>query len=368
MNWNRLRGDFPVTRNWAYLDHAAGGPIPKPVYEAAFRMFYDTLHFGDLHWGKWLKERESIRAKAARFIQADPEEIAFVHSTSEAMNLIADLIAREGTILTNSLEFPASTLPWLYRRAKVVFQKPQGGKIELETLRERLRPKVKTILTSHVQYQNGFRQDLPALGKIKGNRYLVVNATQAFGYLPIRVKDWKIDFLCSNSYKWLMAGYGGGILFVKKPWLRKFKPAFVGWRSMRFPERHDNRRVDLKSGASRYEYGCPSFLSIFSLGAAVDYLERIGIDRIERRVLGLTDTLIERLQNLGLEIASPLERKYRSGIIVFKTPEAEKICRWLLKRKIYVSPRGEGIRVAPHFYNNEADIDRLIEALKRYAH
>lgn len=363
--WDKLRQDFPITERWTYLDHAAAGPVPKPVYDAVRGKFWDAVHHGDVHWHGWLEKREAIRGKFARFLHADPDEIAFVHSTSEAMNLVADLIGREGRVLANTLEFPSSTVPWIHRRVPVKFLRPKQGKIEPERIRGNLAG-IKTIVTSYVQYQNGFRQDLEKVGNMKAGRFLVVNATQAFGVLPLDVRRWKADFLCAAAYKWFLAGYGGGLLYVKKKWLRKYKPSFAGWRSRVPEENFDNRSVKLRPEASRYEYGCPTLPVIFAMGASLDYLTRIGMEAIEQRVLDLTDYAIERLRDLGLEIMTPLERKYRSGIVVFKVNEAARVVKRLLKKRIFVSPRGAGIRIAPHFYNNFSDVDRFIKTLKDF--
>lgn len=355
--WHKIRDDFPILKKAVYLDHASGGPIPKPVYEKVLRYYKEHYEEADFAWNKWIDRREEVRAKAARFIHAEPAEITFIQSTSQGMNLIAELLAGQGEVLTNTCEFPSSTLPWIWRRSKIVWQKPENERIKLETLKSLLPPSVKTIVTSFVQYATGFRQDLGALGQIKGERFLVVNASQGLGALEVDVSRWNVDFLCSNGYKWLMAGYGSGILYTRKKWLSAFRPDSVGWRSMKDPERMDNQRLDLKNEASRYELGCPSFPAIFALGAAVDYLSEIGIQKIEKRILGLTDFLIQGLEKLGLEVISPCEPQHRSGIVVFKSKEAEKVRHLLLRKKIYVSVRGAGIRVAPHFYNSFEDLE-----------
>lgn len=361
--WQKLRKDFWIGRNGIYLDHAAGGPVARPVLEKIQTHQKEVAAHADFAWIKWVGQREEARRTVARFINADPEEITFVTSTSQGMNHIAALLASQGKVLTNASEFPSSTLPWIWRKAKMIWQKPAAGKIELSTMLSLLKPSVKTIVSSYVQYSTGFRQDLEAVGRLKGNRYLVVNATQGFGALPVDVKKWHADFLCTNSYKWLMAGYGGGIFYIRKKWLAKFKPDFVGWRSMRDPEAMDNRRVDLKPDASRYELGCPPFPMILGVAAACNYLIQIGMKKIEERILELTDFAIAGLQKRGFEILSPLERKYRSGIVVVKVPEPEKIWKRLLHKKIYVSPRGGGLRLAPHFYNTFEEIETFVKEL-----
>lgn len=375
VNWSKIRKDFPITKRFTYLDHASASPMPAPVYQAV-RRYYDELSgFADFSWNRWVARREEVREKAARFIHAEPDEIAFTASTSHGMSLIVDLIADQGGILTNDLEFPATTIPWVYRKSKLKFLKSERGRIPLSLMKRNLTPKIRTILTSFVQYQTGFKQDLESIGQMKGSRFFVVNATQGFGYLPIDVKRARIDFLVTNSYKWLMAGYGGGILYVNRKWIKKFKPSSAGWRSVQHPEEFNNRKAVLKREASRYEFGCPPFPHIFAIGAALDYINEIGLSNAAARIHSLTQHLIDRLKVLGLEILSSLNPEDRSGIVVFSLParnaegpegiqNTEKLTNQLLARRIYVSPRGGGVRVAPHFYNSEEDIDRLVEALK----
>jgi selenocysteine lyase/cysteine desulfurase len=359
--WKAIREDFPITKHAVYLDHASGGPIPRPVFEK-IKTYYEThLTRADFAWGEWIRQREAVRKKAADFIHANPSEITFIQSTSQGMNLIAEMLWREGAVLTNTSEFPSSTLPWIWRRAKMIFQKAEMGEISPLKLKILLSPSVKTIVTSFVQYATGFRQDLETLGKIKGNRFLVVNATQGFGAFPIDVEKSRIDFLCTNSYKWLMAGYGGGVLYIRKKWLPRFQPSSVGWRSMKEPERMDNRRVDIKNDASRYEMGCPSFPTIFGVGAAIDYLSSIGMEKIQTRILELTDFAIRGLEKKGYEVISPRRKENRSGIVVFKVKNPDRVWKSLLAKRIYVSPRGEGIRVAPHFYNTFEEIETFLK-------
>lgn len=364
VDWGEIRKDFPITERFTYLDHASASPIPRPVYECMLQYYKELGGFADFSWNRWIKRREEVRKKIAVFLGACPQEIAFTSSTSHGMNLIAELIHDKGMVLTNTLEFPATTVPWIHREAKIKFLKPKSGAVSTEAIREHLTPNIKTILTSFVQYQTGFRADLEAIGRIKGNRFFVVNATQGFGYLPIDVKAAKIDFLATNSYKWLMAGYGGGILYMNEHWIHKFQPASAGWRSVPEPELFDNRQVVLKPSAARYEYGSPPFPHIFAIGAALDYILGIGIENVWQRIKFLTGILIQELQKYDFEIFSPLDSEARSGIVVFGVKNADKLTNQLLARRIYVSPRGGGIRIAPHIYNTEEELLSFVKALR----
>lgn len=362
--WKKIRKDFPITRAHLYLDHAAGGPVPAPVQARIQETLKENAREADFAWPRWMKRAEYYRLLAARFLNAEPEEIAFTHSTSQGMNAVAEMIADEGAVLTNTSEFPSSTLPWVWRKTRMIYQEPEAqGYLSLSKMKTLMAPRVKTLLTSYVQYATGFRQDLPGIGKMKGSRYLVVNATQALGAFPVDVRAWKADFVCANSYKWLMAGYGGGLLYVRKPLLKKLKPASIGWRSVKNPDAMDNRNTDLRDSAARYEFGCPSFLTIFSVGAAIEYLLSIGMEKISARILELAAYAGERLQARGFEILSPEEDRFRSGIVIVKVDQPQIIWKRLLAQGIFVSPRGGGLRLGPHFYNTHEEIDAFVQAL-----
>ena len=364
VNWLAVRRHFPITDRCTYLDHASCGPMPKPVLCEVLRYYRELEGDADFSWPRWIKRREEVRQKVAKFIHASSDEIAFTASTSQGMNFIAELIAGEGIALANTLEFPATTVPWIHRGTTVQWIEPRGGIVSPAQVASHLKPKIKTILTSYVQYQNGDRQDLEAIGAIKGNRFFVVNATQGFGYLPIHVNRARIDFLATNGYKWMMSGYGSGILYVNRRWLKRFRPSSAGWRSVEHPERFENRSAVLKREASRYELGCPPFPHIFAIGAALDFFREIGFSNIEKRILHLTHVLTEELKRSHVRILSPSEPARRSGIVTFEAANARHVVKRLGAKRIYVSERGGGIRVAPHMYNTESDLLRFVKALK----
>ncbi len=366
INWDKIREDFPVAKNYVSLNNAAGNVVPKQVFDEVMKYWNDTLYSADCFWEEWLKKVENVRKDAAKFINAKPEEIAFTHSTSEGMNNIAHMIANEGSIITNNLEFPSSTLPWINRKANVVFVEDKNGKILIEDIRKSLNQDAKTIVTSHVQYKNGFRQDLEALGKLTKEKELnfVVNTTQSLGAMCFDVKRFNVDFMACSGLKWTLSSYGIGLLFCRSGLLPKYNPPFVGWLGVNHVERFENKMLELASTAKKFEMGSMHYPNIFGLGAAVNYLQNIGIKSIEERIFYLTDYLVDKLQSFNLSISTPLEKQYRSGIIVFRTNKADEIVKKLAEKRILVSPRGEGIRVSPHFYNNEADIDALIKNLK----
>lgn len=368
-NWEKLREDFVITKKYSYLANAAASPIPKPVCDKAITFYNDVLNYGDIFWDCWLEEIEQTRIEYAKFIGADSKEIGFTHSTTEGMNIIAHMLSHKGKVISNELEFPSSTLPWLNIGADICFVRARDGRILKEDIVNNINDKTKTIVTSHVQYSTGFRQDLAELGNLTKQKglYLVVNPTQSIGALYFDVKEFGIDFMASDGHKWIMSSYGVGVIYIRKRFLdnlKDFKPPFFGQLGQKHRNTFNNMKLDISESASRFELGSPHFPNIFGLNAAIKYISKIGVIEIEKRILYLTRYLIEKLQALNLCILSPMEEKYRSGIVVFKADNAKVIIRKLEKEMIIVSARGGGIRVSPHFYNNEEDIDRLISALK----
>jgi selenocysteine lyase/cysteine desulfurase len=182
------------------------------------------------------------------------------------------------------------------------------------------------------------------------------------------VQDFNIDFMASNGHKWILSSFGIGAIYIKKEYLEdleRFKPPFYSQLGQKQTEIFDNKKIDMSNTASRFELGSPHFSNILCLKSAIEYITKIGIEQIEKRILYLTEYLVEKLREFKVEIISPLEEeKGRSGIIVFKERNAQEIVRKLERRRIMVSARGDGIRVSPHFYNNENDIDRLVSELK----
>ena len=370
-HWNRLREDFPVTKKYSYLANAAISPIPTQVQNAVSDFYKDSMTYGGTHWQKWIGCIEEARRIYAAFIGARVEEIAFTHSTSEGMNIIAHLLAHRGHAISNDLEFPSSNLPWINRGADMTIVPSQNGMVPIELIRKAIQRKTRKIITSHVQYSTGFKQDLETLSKIcaEKNLYLVVNATQSIGALNFDVAKFGVDFTVANGHKWLLSSFGIGTLYIQSKLLDKelgLNPPFFSQFGQANKERFDNMEIRMSKNASKFELSTPHFPNVIALLTAVKYISKISILRIEERIRYITQYLIDRLAELKIQILSPLKNIHRSAIIVFKSRSPEHLTAYLGKRRIIVSARGGGIRISPHFYNDEGDIDRLIVALKSY--
>jgi cysteine desulfurase/selenocysteine lyase len=360
--WDDVRDDFPGLAGKTYLNAAAASLIPRPVREAASAFYREIEEGGDRHWDAWMERREAVRSKVARFVGAEPGEIAFVPNTSTGVNLIADLLEGDGPVLSDELEFPTVTLPWIHRGVVVRFVAAVEGVLRLESFTEGEAPRTATIAISHVQFSNGCRQDLDAFGRIKGSRRLVVCGSQSVGAFPVDVKRSRIDALATAGHKWLGAGYGAGFCYVSQALLDARPPRAIGWMSGDDPYAFDNRRIRVLRSNARTEVGCPPFAAIFALGAAVDYLSGIGVDRIAERVLALNMYLTSRLGRESFEVLSP-GGEHRSGETLVRLPDPGSASAFLAARGVHVTRKPEGVRISTHFYNDEKDVDACVDAL-----
>jgi selenocysteine lyase/cysteine desulfurase len=366
VDWKEIRSYFPAATNFTYLNPAGGAPMSAQAVAEGKRFYDEMLSGGDTFWDEWLERKEEVRKKLAKFINAEPEEMAFTLNTSHGMSQVAAMLEGKGEVITMQDEFPSSTYPWIHRGFKLSFVKPVNGIYRIEDIEKAVTPETRILVSSFVQYNSGFRQDLKALGDFckKKNLIFVVNATQGIGSMPINVKEIQADFLVFTCLKWTLAGYGIGGLFINKQLFGKIKFPAAGWRSDSNPEHMDNQHPNFKTDASETEVGCPHFPCIFALGGALDLLSNIGQENVFNRIMELNTYLEKKLKENNFQIASVLNQTFRSGITVIKIDNAKEIVRKLREQKIIVSARGEGIRISVHIFNNFEDIEKFISALK----
>ncbi|HYW73128.1 MAG TPA: aminotransferase class V-fold PLP-dependent enzyme [Pyrinomonadaceae bacterium] len=366
-DWSAIRTRFPVTERFAYLNSAAAGPLSVASQAAAAGYYEKMMRDGDVHWNRWLADREAVRHKIAAFINAEPEEIALTTNTSQGINVIVDALEGRGEVISSELEFPVTTLPWMHRRIPVHRLPPIAGEVRLEEIERAMQqPRTGIIALSHVQFSNGFRIDPEAVGNLKGNHAFVLNASQSAGAFAIDVQRMKIDALCATGHKWLLSGYGSGFVYLSRELLNESMSRAIGWLSVEdpFAMRNDEFRPR-HDAAARVELGCPPFAGIFSLGASLDLINEAGIESIQPRVLELNRYLTSRLAEAGWEVLSPLrDEAMRSAETLVAVEQPHEVARKLFQSGVLVTEKPEGIRVATHFFNNEDDVERLIAALR----
>ncbi|MGD8565650.1 MAG: aminotransferase class V-fold PLP-dependent enzyme [Candidatus Bathyarchaeota archaeon] len=366
-----IRNQFPITKNKIFLNHAGQSPLPKNVADIIHQYVNDISGLGStsIEW------EDGGKSYFAELIGAKTKEIAFIENTSLGLNIAANVLdySPGSKIVTTDLEYPSVVYPWLRKRLGVAvdYIKNINGKIMIEDVEKAVDDKTRALVISHVEYANGFRHDLKALGEIAHDHgaYLIVDAIQSTGAVQVNVVQDEVDFLAASCYKWLLGPPGAGYLYVREDLIDQFEPPLVGWASVKKQvfetiDFFDIWKLELSDSACRYEIGCPSFISLTGAKEAIKILLKYGMKKIERRILSLTAYLIDLINDLGLTLQTSEEQQHRSGIVNFIVKDPLKAVEKLSEKGIIVAARTHGIRVSPHFYNSEEEIDKLIEEIK----
>jgi cysteine desulfurase / selenocysteine lyase len=367
VDWESVRAEFPVVESYAYLNSAGAGPVARGTSEAAARFYLETEESGDRLWEAWLARRERARETVARLINAEPDEIAFTTNTSTGMNLIVDALEGVGRVVSCGLEFPVTTIPWMHRGVGVRLLEAPGGVLRAEeVIAAARREDAGVICLSHVQYSNGARMPIEEIGANKGSSYFVVNASQSAGVFPIDVKRMGIDALCATGHKWMLAGYGSGFAYLSRELLEGTRPRAVSWMSVEDPFAMRNDSYELRAdAAARSETGCPHFAGIFALGEAARRLSELGAETVERRALDINRRMTGRLTEAGWKVLSPLaDERARSAETLVAAEDPRATVKHLSRRRVAVTIKPEGFRAATHFFNDDSDIERLVNALE----
>ncbi len=372
MSLTKYRMEFPITLKQCYLNHAVLAPLPLRVVKSMQKWLIDRAENGSLSFPMWVEQAKSTRIKLARLINAKPEEIAFVKNTSEGIILAAESIPwQQGdNIITVKGEFPANVYPWLNLARSGIetrFVQPIEGRILIDDILKQIDFRTRLLSVSFVEFNTGLRNDLQTLGEICAVKgiYFFVDAAQGLGALNLDVRKTRISFLSANSGKWLLGPGGIGVFYCNEEILAQLIPANIGWKSVKNAGSHIEYDLDPLPSAARFEEGSLNMPGIYGFGAALELLLEIGIEAIEQRILNLTDYLINQLQNKDYHVLSLVEPSERSGIVVFKSNKhsAQELYKKLEHANVITSMIGESIRISPHFYNTEEEIDRLIKAL-----
>jgi selenocysteine lyase/cysteine desulfurase len=281
------------------------------------------------------------------------------------MNVIVDALEERGEVISCELEFPVTTLPWMHRRIPVHLVHATNGEIRIDDIRSAMTQHTGVIALSHVQFSNGFRIDLEELGKIKADHALVINASQSAGVFEIDVKRMNIDALCATGHKWMLSGYGSGFVYLSRSLLQQTSSRALGWLSVEEPfEMRNDELRPRHDAAARLELGCPPFAGMFSLGAALELIEQVGLANIQERDLHLNRFLTGKLLENNWKVLSPIQNEgSRSAETLIEIDQPAEMVRALFRRGVIVTEKPQGFRAATHFFNDESDIERLIAGL-----
>lgn len=367
-----IRSRFPVTRNWIYMNHAGIAPISQCVCQAMSDMLRDLTRNGRANLPEWDDVCMRTRAAAARLVGANAADIAFVKNTSEGILTVANGLAwREGdNVVIPDRGFPANVYPWINLGSSGVEVRrvPEvDGRIPLDGLLSAVDDRTRVLSVSSVEFASGFRHDLREIGSFCKARdvFFFVDVIQSLGVLPVNVADAGIDFLSADAHIWLLGPEGIGVFYCSPRARQRLRVVNLGWANVVDPRDFLSYDTTLLPDARRFECGTLNTVGIHGLGAGLELLHRVGIGRIEARVLSLTDRLCAGLEGKGYRVLSSRARGEKSGIVVFHHPRfgTEAVFQALSDARVVCAIRGGRIRLSPHFYNTEEEVDRVLGAI-----
>jgi selenocysteine lyase/cysteine desulfurase len=369
-----IRALFPITEHAIYLNHAAVSPPPLKTIEAIQSQLRDVSENGSVNFRSWIAVKERARQLVAEMLGARPEQVAFTRNTSDGLSTVANgLDWRPGDNLVSFRnEFPSNIYPWLRVRdslgVEVRMCEERDGRIDLDELISLIDARTRIVAISQIQYASGFRADLERLGRAARahDALLVVDVIQALGVTPINAESDLIDVAAAACHKWLLTPEGIGLLYLSSRARERIQPTLVGWISVPNPEDYNNFEQGWNRGTLAWETGTGPASLFYGLQASLDLLNETGIDNIQRYLESLTDRLCEQLRSTSYQVVSSRSPAEKSQIVCLRHTgglTSMNLYSHLKKRNIITAPRGDRLRISPHFYNTAEDIDELVRAL-----
>jgi cysteine desulfurase / selenocysteine lyase len=374
MNIEKIRSEFPVTKKWAYLNHAAVAPLSRPAATAMRRTLRDAEENGMAFIEQWQVLYERTRRVSAQLIGARPAEIALLKNTTEGIITVANGISWQpgDNVVIARGEFPANVYPWLHleqRGVEVHWVEEREGRLHVDDYAAAIDGNTRVLSASSVEFFSGFRNDLKKLGELcaKNNTLFIVDAIQSLGAFPLDVEEFGIDALCADAHKWLLGPEGAAIFYCARRAMPKIQPASIGWASVESAYDFLHYDTALHNDARRYENGTLNTVGIAGMKASIELLLDVGIDKIAKRILHLTDVLCAGLSNKGYSTLSSRTDGEKSGIVTFRHPNkaTADLLAALRDAHIICTERGDHIRLSPHFYNTESEIEAALAVLPR---
>src|SRR5262245_37439987 len=372
-----FRSRFPILKKRVYVNSCSQGALSIDVEEAV-RSYLASWHDDGSPWELWVEQVERLRARFAASIGAHTDEVAVMPSASAGINAIASALDFSGPrthVVVGDFEFPTMAHVWLaqerrgatIRRACAPAAAPET--LPLASYDAVIDERTLIVPATHVCFRNGHRTDIAGLVRLAHARgaHVLLDDYQRTGSGPIDVHALGVDFMVTGCLKYLIAAPGIGFLYVRRDLIERFEPTITGWFGRVNPFAFRIDALDWPSGASRFESGTPPVPSAYAALAALDLLDRVGYGVIGRHVDRLTARFAGAAREAGFAVRTPVEADRRGPLVVVQSGDAPALVQRLAARGIVASCRGNGLRVAFHAYNTDADVDAVLAALQAEA-
>jgi kynureninase len=373
------RDEFPVVGRKAYLISASLGPISTRAraYVDGYLDAWATKGAPDHVWMEDIfPTMAALKRSFAAFAGCDADEVALTTNISIALSTIAsclDLSGERNRVILSELDFPTDGHVWLAwaRRtgAEVVWLRSRDGlTIPLEAYDEAIDERTALVMVNRVLYRSSALVDAKAICAIARRRGALsfVDDYHGLGIVPLDLHDLGCDLYAAGTLKWMCGGPGTVFLYARGELLPTLEPAVTGWFGTREPFSFDTEHLEYHATARRLEHGTPPAPVFYLAQGGLEIIAEVGVPRIRERQGELTDHVIARADAAGLPVRTPRDRDARGGVVnVGVGANAEEICHALLERNVCTDFRGDGLRISPHFFTTEEDVDRCFEELAR---
>lgn len=369
---------FPILQNKRYFNTCSVGALAKTVREAAYSFLEDWDTLGGLSWTKnnsWMDQVEYAKKNFAKLIGAKSENIAFMFGNSTAIaSIMSSFPFKKGDeVIFNDLDFPAVPANIMARNDYEInykVAKSNNNTINADDYRLVIGKKTKLITACEVVSNTGFKINTEELIETAHERDIPVflDTYQSTGTIPLDVKENNVDFLASGTLKYLIGGFGISFLYIRDDRIENLNPGSIGWMGVDSPftDLYDKLRTEKlhrPSDATKFQFGTPYPVGAVTAKAGMDLIYKIGVKQIHRQNMRLTQKIIDRAMDGGLEVLTPVEQEQRGSIVNIQMDNPHDKVRELQSNSFVLDARANGIRIAPHFYNDSEDIEKLMVSL-----
>jgi selenocysteine lyase/cysteine desulfurase len=371
-NFAALRKEFPVLERKTYLNSGSYCALANDVKASIEAYMEDRLAVG-ANWDVWIAKNEAVRALTAQLLGAAPDEIAVTASVSAGLNALAsalDFTGKRNKVVISDFEFPTNAQIWHAqepRGAKVVHvARDETGYIPAEKFAAAIDENTQLVAITHVCFRNGAKLEIPEIVRIaraKGAMVLL-DCYQAVGSMDINVKRLDVDFAVGGMLKYLLGTAGIGFMYVRDSFIKSLVPTNSGWFAQENIGAMDITGNHPHPTARRFEAGTPAVVNCYASEAGLKFLLGVGTQNIEKRNQALTRRCMERLAEIGWPSVTPTPDARRGATVCVPSRDAGALSKELMNRDIVTSHRDANLRASFHFYNNEADIESFIAAMK----
>jgi selenocysteine lyase/cysteine desulfurase len=372
VNLEAWRAEFPILERKAYLNSCSLGALSYRAMARVAQFHEDWNTWGASAWYEiWLARLAETRSAVGRLINASPDEIALTASVSVALTAVASAIdyGRRPRVVVADLDFPTLAYQWMVRPDVEVIRVPSddGATIDPARWAAAVDERTAVLATSHVFFTTGAIQDIAKLSRIAHDHgaLFVVDAYQSAGQVPIDVKAAGADLLITGPLKWLLGGPGLAYLYVRNELIPRLMPRIAGWFGAREQFRFDIGAFEFREDARRFELGTPALPTVHAALGGHEIIEQVGLDVIRERNRHLTERLIRHARSAGMVVRCAEPAEARSAIVMIAHEDPAGAVDDLAKRDIIVDWRPGYVRVSPHFYNTDEEVDRVVDALAR---